>query len=157
MLILVFGVVLRWLPVAHRGGPESYILPAIAMGLGPVAGIVRLMRSSMLEVLESDYILMAKAKGLPIGAIVTKHALRNAMIPVLTFAALVLGAFMNGSVVVENVFAWPGIGKIVLDSVRARDFPVVQGIVILTATFYIVINFFVDLLYAVIDPRIRYR
>jgi peptide/nickel transport system permease protein len=157
MLILVFGVVLRWLPVAHRGGPESYILPAIAMGLGPVAGIVRLMRSSMLEVLESDYILMAKAKGLPVRAIVAKHALRNAMIPVLTFAALVLGAFMNGSVVVENVFAWPGIGKIVLDSVRARDFPVVQGIVILTATFYIVINFFVDLLYAVIDPRIRYR
>jgi peptide/nickel transport system permease protein len=129
----------------------------VAVGLAPVAGIVRLMRSSMLEVLESDYILMAKAKGLPINAIVTRHALRNAMIPVLTFAALVLGAFMNGSVVVENVFAWPGIGKVVLDSVRARDFPVVQGIVILTAAFYVIINLLVDLLYVVIDPRIRYR
>jgi peptide/nickel transport system permease protein len=157
LLILVFGVMLLWLPVAHRAGPESYVLPAIAMGWGAVAGIVRLMRSSMLEVLDSDYVLMARAKGLPPSVVVVRHALRNALIPVLTFTALVMAAFMNGSVVVENVFAWPGIGKTILDAVKTRDFPLVQGVVMMTAFFYIVINFIVDVLYVVVDPRIRNR
>lgn len=156
MLILVFGVGLLWLPVAHRSGLSSYILPAIAMGWAPVAGIVRLTRSSMLEVMDSDYIRMANAKGLPTRVIYLKHALRNAVVPVLTFAGLVLGGFLNGSVVVENVFAWPGVGTMVLDGVKLRDFPVVQGCVIMTAIFFIVINLLVDLLYVVLDPRIRY-
>jgi dipeptide transport system permease protein len=127
------------------------------MGWAAVAGLVRITRSSMLEVMDSDYIRMARAKGLPTRIVYVKHGLRNAIIPVLTFAGLLVGAFMNGSVVVENVFAWPGIGKATLDAVKIRDFPVVQGAVILSALFYISINLVVDLLYAVVDPRIRYR
>jgi peptide/nickel transport system permease protein len=157
MLILVFGVSLMWLPVAHRGGISSYILPAIAMGWAPVAGIVRLTRSSMLEVMASDYVRMAHAKGLPLRVVYIKHALRNAIIPVLTFTGLVVGAFLNGSVVVENVFAWPGVGTMVLDGVKARDFPVVQGCVIMTAIFFILINLLVDVIYVIVDPRIRLR
>jgi peptide/nickel transport system permease protein len=157
ILILVFGVALAWFPVAGRTGLSSYVLPAIAMGWAAVAGLVRITRSSMLEVMDSDYIRMARAKGLPTRIVYVKHGLRNAIIPVLTFAGLLVGAFMNGSVVVENVFAWPGIGKATLDAVKIRDFPVVQGAVILSALFYISINLVVDLLYAVVDPRIRYR
>lgn len=157
VLIVFFAVALRWLPVAGLSGPSSYILPAIAMGLAPIAGIVRLTRSSMLDVLGSDYVLMARAKGLPPRTVVVKHALRNAAIPVITYAGLVVAAFMNGSVVIENVFAWPGIGTATLRAVTFRDFPVVQGAVIFVAVVYITVNLLVDALYAVLDPRIRYR
>jgi peptide/nickel transport system permease protein len=111
----------------------------------------------MLDVLDSDYVLMARAKGLPPTVVVVKHAFRSAIIPVLTFGGLVLGSFLNGSVVVETVFAWPGLGKLTLDAVNGRDFPVVQGAVILIAVFFITINLLVDLLYAFADPRVRYR
>ena len=157
VLVLVFAVVLGVLPVAYRSGPESYVLPAVAMGWAAVAGIVRLIRSSMLDVLDSDYVRMARAKGMPPRVVVVKHALRSALIPVLTFTGLVLASFMNGSVVVESVFAWPGIGTMTLDAVSGRDFPVVQGAVIMIAVFFIVINLLVDILYAFVDPRIRYR
>jgi peptide/nickel transport system permease protein len=157
VLVLVFAVVLGLLPVAYRSGPESYVLPAVAMGWAAVAGIVRLIRSSMLDVLDSDFVRMARAKGMPPRVVVVKHALRSAMIPVLTFTGLVLASFMNGSVVVESVFAWPGIGTMTLDAVSGRDFPVVQGAVIMIAVFFIVINLLVDILYAFVDPRIRYR
>jgi peptide/nickel transport system permease protein len=157
MGILVFAVLLRWVPVAGRTGPSSYILPALVLGLAPVAGIVRLLRSSMLEVQESDYVRMARAKGLPEGVVVRRHELRNAIIPVLTFAGLLAGGLMNGSVVVENVFAWPGIGKVTLDAVESRDFPVVQGTVIMSAIFLILANLVVDILYALVDPRIRFK
>jgi len=157
MLVLIFGVLLLWLPVAYRGGPASYVLPAIAMGWAAVAGIVRLIRSSMLDVLDSDYVRMARAKGLPPRVVIVHHALRSAMIPVLTFTGLLLGSFMNGSVVVESVFAWPGVGTMTLSAVSGRDFPVVQGAVILFAVFFITINLMVDILYAFLDPRIRYR
>ena len=157
VLVLLFAVVLGLLPVAYRSGPESYILPAVAMGWAAVAGIVRLIRSSMLDVLDSDYVRMARAKGMPPRVVVVKHALRSALIPVLTFTGLVLASFMNGSVVVESVFAWPGIGTMTLDAVSGRDFPVVQGAVIMIAVFFIVINLLVDILYAFVDPRIRYR
>jgi peptide/nickel transport system permease protein len=157
MAILVFAVALRWVPVAGRTGPNSYILPALVLGLAPVAGIVRLLRSSMLEVQESDFVRMARAKGLPERVVVTRHELRNAIIPVLTFAGLLAGGLMNGSVVVENVFAWPGIGKMTLDAVQSRDFPVVQGTVIMSAIFLILANLVVDILYAFVDPRIRFR
>ena len=157
VLVLLFAVVLGLLPVAYRSGPESYILPAVAMGWAAVAGIVRLIRSSMLDVLDSDYVRMARAKGMPPRIVVVKHALRSALIPVLTFSGLVLASFMNGSVVVESVFAWPGIGTMTLDAVSGRDFPVVQGAVIMIAVFFIVINLLVDILYAFVDPRIRYR
>ena len=157
VLVLIFAVVLGLLPVAYRSGPESYVLPAIAMGWAAVAGIVRLIRSSMLDVLDSDYVRMARAKGMPPQVVVVKHALRSALIPVLTFTGLVLASFMNGSVVVESVFAWPGIGTMTLDAVSGRDFPVVQGAVIMIAVFFIVINLLVDILYAFVDPRVRYR
>ena len=157
MLVLIFGVLLLWLPVAYREGPASYVLPAVAMGWAAVAGIVRLIRSSMLDVLDSDYIRMARAKGLPPRVVILHHALRSAMIPVLTFTGLLLGSFLNGSVVVESVFAWPGVGTMTLSAVSGRDFPVVQGAVIMFAVFFITINLLVDILYAFLDPRIRYR
>ena len=109
----------------------------------------------MLDVLDSDYVTMARAKGLNERIVIWKHALRNAMIPVLTYSGLILGGFMNGSVVVEQVFAWPGVGRMALSAVSGRDFPVVQGVVIMIGVFYIVINLLVDILYVLIDPRIK--
>ena len=156
MLILLFAVILGWVSPAGKGGIASYILPGFTLGWAAMAGIVRLMRSSMLDVLDSDYVTMARAKGLPEIMVMSKHALRNALIPVITYASLIFGAFMNGSVVVESVFAWPGIGRVALNSVLGRDFPVVQGVVIVFGSFFIIINLIVDILYAVIDPRIKY-
>ena len=156
MLMLLFAVFLGLLPVAGRSGPSSYILPGFTMGWFVVAGLVRLTRSSMLDVLDSDYITMARGKGLPERTVIWKHALRNAMIPVLTYSGLILGGFMNGSVVVEAVFAWPGIGRLALDAVQSRDFPVVQGVVIMVGVFFVVINLLVDITYAVVNPRIKY-
>lgn len=156
MFVLVFAVILRWLPVAGMNGPRSYVLPAIAMSTAAIAGIARLTRSSMLEVLQTDYITMAHAKGLPPRVVLIKHCLRNALIPVVTFTGLLIGTLMNGSVVVESVMAWPGVGQMALNSVKLRDFPVVQGTVLMFAFFFIVFNLFVDILYAVVDPRINY-
>jgi peptide/nickel transport system permease protein len=161
MLILFFGVFffqqgLPSLPISGRGGPETYILPALAMGWSPVAGLLRLTRSAMLDVLDSDYVTMARAKGLSEKVVIWKHSLRNALIPVLTYSGLLFGGFMNGSVVVEQVFAWPGVGRMALTSVSGRDYPVIQGVVIMIGVFYIVINLLVDILYAYVDPRIKY-
>ncbi|MDE2939958.1 MAG: ABC transporter permease [Chloroflexota bacterium] len=156
MLIILFAVVWEMLPPAGKGGWQSYILPGFTLGWGVMAGMVRLVRSSMMDVLDSDYVAMARAKGLPEAVVIGKHALRNALLPVLTYSSLVLGAFMNGSVVVEQVFAWPGIGTSAVQSVVRRDFPVIQGVVIVFGSFFILINLFVDILYAVIDPRIKY-
>jgi peptide/nickel transport system permease protein len=161
MLMLFFGVFffqqgLPSLPISGRGGPTTYILPAFTMGWFVVAGLVRLTRSSMLDVLDSDYVTMARAKGLNERVVIWKHALRNAMIPVLTYSGLILGGFMNGSVVVEQVFAWPGIGRMALSSVSGRDFPVIQGVVLMIGFFYIVVNLLVDILYVFVDPRIKY-
>jgi len=161
MMILFFGVFLfeqglPALPISGREGPAAYIMPAFAMGWAVVAGIVRLTRSSMLDVLDSDYMTMARAKGLSERSVIWKHALRNALIPVVTYSGLILAGFMNGSVVIEQIFAWPGIGRLALVSVTGRDYPVVQGVVILVGTFLILINLAVDVLYAFIDPRIRY-
>ena len=161
MLMLFFGVFffqqgLPSLPISGRGGPATYILPAFTMGWFVVAGLVRLTRSSMLDVLDSDYVTMARAKGLNEKVVIWKHALRNAMIPVLTYSGLIMGGFMNGSVVVEQVFAWPGIGRMALSSVSGRDFPVIQGVVLMIGFFYIVVNLLVDILYVFVDPRIKY-
>ena len=156
MLIILFAVVWGLLPPAGKGGWQSYVLPGFTLGWGVMAGMVRLVRTSMMDVLDSDYVAMARAKGLPEGVVIGKHALRNALLPVLTYSSLVLGAFMNGSVVVEQVYAWPGIGTSAVQSVVRRDFPVIQGVVIVFGSFFILINLFVDILYAVIDPRIKY-
>ena len=157
MLITLFAVTLRLVVPAGRGGITTYLLPAFTLGWPISAGILRLTRSSMLDVLDSDYVTMARAKGLSALAVNGKHALRNALIPVITYAGLVFGAFMNGSVVVEEVFAWPGIGRVAVSAVRGRDYPVVQGAVILFGAFFILINFIVDIAYVIIDPRIRFE
>jgi peptide/nickel transport system permease protein len=157
ILVLIFGVNLRWLPVAGRAGPATYVLPGIALGWAAMAGIIRLTRSSMLDTLDADYITMARAKGLPNYVIATKQAMRNALIPVATFTGLVLAGFLGGAVVIESIFNWQGIGQTTLTAVQDRDYPLIQGAVIVVAACFIVVNFIVDLLYLVIDPRIRYQ
>ena len=156
MLIIVFSVTFRVLPVSGRGGLDHLILPAVTLSLFSVSALVRLTRSSMLEVLGTEYVKMARIKGLPEILVVTKHALRNALIPVVTMAGMQLGALLRGAIVTEVVFAWPGVGRLSVDAVLARDFPVVQAAVFLFAATYLTINLVVDILYCYIDPRIRY-
>jgi ABC-type dipeptide/oligopeptide/nickel transport system permease component len=156
MLILLFGVALRWLPTSGFSGWPSLVLPAITLAAFPMALVARLTRSSMLEILHRDYIRTGRAKGLAEGNVVFRHALRNAAIPVLTVIGLQIGALLGGAVITESVFAWPGMGKLIVDAIFFRDFPVVQTVLILSATVFVVINLAVDLLYTVIDPRIRY-
>ena len=156
MLILFFGVALRWLPTSGFAGWTSLVLPAITLAAFPTALVARLTRSSMLEILNRDYIRTGRAKGLAERSVVLRHALRNAAIPVLTVIGLQIGALLGGAVITESVFAWPGMGKLIVDAIFFRDFPVVQTVLILSATVFVGINLLVDLLYTVIDPRIRY-
>ena len=165
LLIFVFGVTLRWLPISGYVDPleelwdglRSLALPAITLGPALAAVITRTLRSSMLEALSEDYIRTARAKGLTEGAVVRRHALRNALIPVVTVLGLQLGTLIGGAVITEYVFALPGVGRLVVDAVFARDYPLVQGVVLLIAVGFILSNLAVDLLYGWIDPRIRYR
>jgi peptide/nickel transport system permease protein/oligopeptide transport system permease protein len=156
LAILIFSVQLGWFPVAGRGTFRHLILPAISLGLGSMAIIARMTRSSMLEVLNQDFIRTARAKGLVHSAVVLKHALRNAMVPVVTVIGLQFGALLAGTVITETVFSWPGIGSLLVQSILARDYPVVQGAVLLIAVSFILVNLIVDLIYGYIDPRIRY-
>jgi peptide/nickel transport system permease protein len=156
MLILLFGVALRWLPTSGFAGWTSLVLPAVTLAAFPTALVARLTRSSMLEILNRDYIRTGRAKGLAERSVVFRHALRNAAIPVLTVIGLQIGALLGGAVITESIFAWPGMGKLIVDAIFFRDFPVVQTVLILSATVFVVINLAVDLLYTVIDPRIRY-
>lgn len=156
MLILLFGVALRWLPTSGFEGWRHVILPAITLAAFPTALVARLTRSSMLEILSRDFIRTGRAKGLAERAVILRHALRNAAIPVLTVIGLQIGTLLGGAVITESVFAWPGMGKLVVDAIFFRDFPVVQTVLILSATVFVVINLAVDLLYTLIDPRIRY-
>ncbi len=157
MLILLFGAILGWLPTYGRGGVDHFILPAFVLGWSAMAGMVRLGRSSMLEVLDSEYVKFARIKGLRESLVVWKHALKNAVIPLLTFSGLTLAGLLNGSVAVEVVFAWPGIGRLMLQGIRTRDFPIVQATVMASGLFYIVSALLVDILYAYVNPRIRYE
>ncbi len=156
MLILLFGVALRWLPTSGFAGWTSLVLPAVTLAAFPTALVARLTRSSMLEILNRDYIRTGRAKGLAERSVVLRHALRNAAIPVLTVIGLQIGALLGGAVITESVFAWPGMGKLIVDAIFFRDFPVVQTVLILSATVFVGINLLVDLFYTVIDPRIRY-
>jgi peptide/nickel transport system permease protein len=156
MLILLFGVALRWLPTSGFAGWTSLVLPALTLAAFPTALVARLTRSSMLEILNRDYIRTGRAKGLAERSVVLRHALRNAAIPVLTVIGLQIGALLGGAVITESVFAWPGMGKLIVDAIFFRDFPVVQTVLILSATVFVGINLLVDLLYTIIDPRIRY-
>ena len=156
MLILLFGPILGWLPTFGRGGPSHFILPAFVLSWASMAGVVRLARSSMLEVLDSEYVKFARIKGLRERVVIYKHAMKNAIIPVLTFGGLTLAGLLNGSVVIEVVFAWPGIGRLLLQGINQRDFPVVQATVLAAGAFYIISALAVDILYAYVNPRIRY-
>jgi peptide/nickel transport system permease protein len=165
LLIFLFGVTLRWLPISGYVDPmaepwdgiRSLALPAITLGLALAAVITRTLRSSMLEALSEDYIRTARAKGLSEGAVIRAHALKNALIPVVTVLGLQLGTLIGGAVITEYVFALPGVGRLVVDAVFARDYPLVQGVVLLIAVGFILSNLMVDLLYGWIDPRIRHR
>jgi len=156
MAILIFSVQLGWFPVAGTGTLWHLVLPAITLGTSTAAILARMTRSAMLEVLSQDYIRTARAKGLAGRVVIFKHALRNALIPVVTITGLQFGGLLEGAVITETVFAWPGIGQLLVGSILARDYPVVQGAVLLIAVAFILINLIVDLLYGAIDPRIRY-
>ncbi len=157
VLMWIFAVWLGWLPASGRGGLQHFILPAITLGWFQVAAIMRLVRSSMLEVLDSEFVKLARVKGIPEWKVVWKHCLRNAGIAPLTFFAIIAGILLTGSVVTETVFTWPGVGLLVVDAVRSRDFQVVQAVVIVFAVIFILCNLLVDILYAYLDPRIRYQ
>lgn len=156
LAILYFSVQLGWFPVAGRGTFMHLVLPAITLGVSSMAIITRMTRSAMVEVLNQDFIRTARSKGLRRSLVVNKHALRNALIPVVTVGGLEFGSLMAGAVLTETVFSWPGIGRLLVDSILARDYPVVQAAVMLIAVAFILINLFVDMVYGFIDPRIRY-
>lgn len=155
LAIIVFSVQLDWLPTGGRGSPSQLILPAMTLAFHAAAIISRNTRSAMLEVRQMDFVRTATAKGLPALRIVGKHALRNALLPVITVAAVQFGHLMAGAVVVETVFAWPGVGRALVSAISFRDYPLVQGIILLTASTFIVVNLVTDLLYGVVDPRVR--
>jgi peptide/nickel transport system permease protein len=158
MLLLVFALHLNLLPAVGLGtGWKSLILPAVALGFGASAIIARLTRSSLVEVLNEDYIRTSRAKGLREYRVITGHAMRNALIPVITVSGLLFGNLLGGTIVIETVFARPGIGRVAVQAILERDFPVVQGVVLISAVAYVLVNFLVDISYAFIDPRIRYE
>ena len=157
VLIWLFAVELEWLPTSGRGGWKTYILPAVAMGWFQVAAFMRLIRSAMLDVLDSEYVKLARIKGVAEWKVVWKHCLRNAAIAPLTYFGIILGTLMAGSVAIETVFTWPGVGLLAVDAVRSRDYQVLQTVVIMFSAIYIVANLTVDILYAYLDPRIRYQ
>jgi ABC-type dipeptide/oligopeptide/nickel transport system permease component len=157
MLILVFSVRLNWLPSSGRGQIEHLILPAITLGLFTTARITRLTRSGMLEVLGQDYIRTARAKGVGEPPVVWKHALKNASIPIVTIVGIELGTLLGGSVITETIFAWPGVGRLSVQAIFNRDYPVVQSAVFLLASTFVIVNFLVDVVYTYLDPRIRFR
>ncbi|MBA2175461.1 ABC transporter permease [Halobacillus locisalis] len=163
MLILIFSVELQWLPVGGLSAPfwtiegmKQLILPAITLGTASAAMIARMSRSAMLEVIRADYIRTARAKGVKRNTVVWVHALRNAMIPVITVIGLNFGFLLGGTIITEQVFAINGVGRLMIDAIAARDFPVVQGTVLLVATLFVVVNLLVDIIYAFVDPRISY-
>jgi peptide/nickel transport system permease protein len=157
MLIIVFSVYLRWLPTSGYEGPQHVILPALTAGLYATARIMRMMRSTLLEVMGLDFVRTARAKGLGEAAVVVRHALKNAAIPVVTLVGLELGLLLSGTVVTEVVFAWPGVGFLTVDAIVNQDYPVVQAAVTLLAIMFIGVNLTVDVTYAWLDPRISYR
>ena len=156
LLLLFFSFTLGWLPATGRGGLDHLVLPAAALGLISSAVLARLVRSGMLGVLRQDYIVTARAKGVSRALVVWRHALRNALIPVITMLGLQLGALLGGAVVTETIFSRPGLGRLAVDAILNRDFPLVQGTVLIAAVVYVLINLLVDIAYAAVDPRIRY-
>jgi len=155
VLILVFSVYLEWLPTGGKGDWRNLLMPALALGWYFAASLLRLTRSSMLEVMRSEYIKLARLKGLPGYVVIAKHGFKNALVPVLTLAGVNLVVMVNAAVIIEVVFAWPGIGRLLFEGIFQRDFPLVQGIVVLAGVMIVFVNLLIDILYAYIDPRIR--
>lgn len=156
ILILIFSLKLKLVPVLGYGSLENLLLPAAALSFHSAAAVMRVTRTSMLETLGQEYIRFAKAKGLSIWRIISRHAFKNAMLPVVTVIGFQMGSLLGGTVVIEKIFAWPGIGSLLVDSISARDLPMVQGCVLAIVTMFLLVNFLVDILYTRLDPRIRY-
>ena len=155
VLILVFSVLLGWLPVSGRGGPGHLILPAATLGASLAAILTRMVRTAVIEELSSDYVRTARAKGLSAAAVLFRHAFRNALIPILTIIGLQFGTLLAGAIVTETIFAWPGIGRLAVQAINARDYPLLQGCILVIAVSYVVVNLLTDFVYAVVDPRVR--
>ena len=156
MLVVVFSVILKWLPAGGTGGWQHVILPSITLASFVVAFIARMTRATMLEALSQDYTTTARSKGLTEKTIIIKHALRNALIPIITVVGLQFGLLLGGAVLTETVFAWPGLGRLIVDSILARDYSMIQGTILIFGLLYTLVNLAVDLIYAFVDPRIRY-
>lgn len=156
LLMILFSIQLGWTPVSGRGGLGHIVLPAITLGLGMAAILVRILRASLLEVIHQDYVQTARAKGLRESAVWSKHVLRNALLSVITIMSLQFGGLLAGSLITETIFSWPGIGRLTVQAIQTRDYPLVQGCVLVIATSYVLINFVTDLLYKWVDPRVQY-
>lgn len=157
VLILVFSVILGWLPVSGRGGPSHLILPAITLGAALAAILTRMVRTSVIEELSSDYVRTARAKGLSNGAVLFRHAFRNALIPILTILGLQFGTLLAGTIVTETIFSWPGVGRLAVQAIQSRDYPLLQGCILLIAVSYVLVNLLTDMVYALVDPRVRFE
>jgi len=157
MLVVVFSLILGWLPAGGTGSWKHTILPSLTLAAFVVAFIARMTRASLMEVLSQDYTTTARSKGLKEQVVIIKHALKNALIPIITVVGLQFGLLLGGAVLTETVFAWPGVGRLIVDSILARDYPVIQGTILVFGLLYILVNLVVDLVYAWVDPRIRYE
>jgi ABC-type dipeptide/oligopeptide/nickel transport system permease component len=155
VLILLFSVILGWLPVSGRGGPANFILPSVTLGAALAAILTRMVRTSVIEELSSDYVRTARAKGLSETAVLFRHAFRNALIPILTILGLQFGTLLAGTIVTETIFSWPGIGRLAVQAIEARDYPLLQGCILLIAVSYVLVNLLTDFVYAFVDPRVR--
>jgi peptide/nickel transport system permease protein len=157
LLAIVFGVELGWLPVAGRGGLQHLVLPAISLGAALSAMLSRMTRATLADQLKEPYVVAARARGVSRAQAILLHAFRNSLIPIVTLTGLQIGGVLTGAVITETIFAWPGIGRLLVQSIGSRDYPMVQGCILLIAITYVAVNFVVDLTYVVLDPRIRYR
>jgi peptide/nickel transport system permease protein len=157
VLILVFSVLLGWLPVSGRGGISHLVLPAITLGAALAAILTRMVRTSVMEELSSDYVRTARAKGLSESAVLFRHAFRNALIPILTILGLQFGTLLAGTIVTESIFSWPGVGRLAVQAIQARDYPLLQGCILMIAASYVLVNLLTDLVYAFVDPRVRFE
>ena len=157
VLILIFSVLLGWLPVSGRGGISHLVLPAVTLGAALAAILTRMVRTSVIEELSSDYVRTARAKGLRESAVLFRHAFRNALIPILTILGLQFGTLLAGTIVTETIFSWPGIGRLAVQAIEARDYPLLQGCILLIAISYVLVNLLTDLVYAFVDPRVRFE
>jgi ABC-type dipeptide/oligopeptide/nickel transport system permease component len=157
VLILLFSVILGWLPVSGRGGLGHIVLPAVTLGAALAAILTRMVRTAVMEELSSDYVRTARAKGLSEWAVLLRHAFRNALIPILTILGLQFGTLLAGTIVTETIFSWPGIGRLAVTAIQARDYPLLQGCILLIAISYVVVNLVTDFLYVAVDPRVRFQ